>query len=119
MNTKGIPFLSFIGKRFVTREILFIQYPSLNHNNISEASRVFNLDETEVSFRELLSNCNQKGISASHTVATAALSDTRGSLDHLTLMPIVSADGKANSSVIILPYLQAPYRAVNGIHETF
>lgn len=67
----------------------------MEEHNIKDGSRIFNIDETGISFKHLLTHCNQQGIVETANTGTTMLSQTRGALDHVKLMPVVSADGNA------------------------
>jgi hypothetical protein len=42
----------------------------------------------------------------------------RGSIDHITFMPVVSAAGQALRPVVVLPGKHTRWRKVNGVVET-
>lgn len=90
----------------------------MDKHNVHDASRVFNVDDTGIYFKELLVHFNERGLVRSASNTTSILSNTRGLLDHVTMMPAISADGRCHTSVFIFPYTQEPYMVLNDSYKT-
>lgn len=90
--------------------------------NIKHARQLVNMDQSGSSFKKMVGRSLRKGMVPSDDSAKAlALQKTlatRGSLDRVTVMPVVSADGHAYKPCVVYPGKHAHYRTVNGRKET-
>ena len=87
--------------------------------NISSPAHVFNVDETGVSTRE----CSGSRVKVVTPAGARANSKTLGwssNAYRITIMPVVSGDGKCWSPVVVVPGRRPPYRKKRGsdIYET-
>lgn len=80
---------------------------------ITCSSQVFNTDESAVSTR---ARCNGKGVVLSSKGACTQCIELpwRGNASRVTIMPVVSADGRDWNPVIVIPGKRVPYRRVRG-----
>ena len=90
----------------------------VNRYNIRDSNRIFNLDDCGISFSKMARRSLRKGIGykAKNLVTTAV--DSKGNLDHVTVMAVVIASGKAYKPVIAFPGKQAHYRNIEGTTQT-
>lgn len=86
--------------------------------NIRDPNRIFNCDETGIILNKSSRRTLRKGVGGAHKTLQQIEIVTKGGLDHVTLMGIVSASGNAYKPAIIFPGKHARYRIVNGNVET-
>lgn len=106
----------------VTLEILLIHLASINDlmeaNDITEPDEVSNLDGTGISMRGMKfgrANCLAQNGTRGNTLELR----WRGTCDHVTVMPIISASGLIFTPLFVLPGSEARRRKRgNGKYET-
>lgn len=82
------------------------------------ASQVFNIDESGFSARKA-SLSHVKAFFRASSLANSIALNWSSKTEHLTLIPVVSADGRAWSPISILPGMRAKYRTrEDGRRET-
>lgn len=86
--------------------------------NINSPAQVFNMDQSGISLAKIVGRSLRKGVGPQNTILVQKTVRTKGSLDRVTIMPIVSADGKAYKPVVIFPGQRPHYRKVLGKLET-
>ena len=87
--------------------------------NVHDARRIFNIDESGVSVRNMARKSMRKGITIKgKDYAVSSLVRTRGSLDRVTVMCVVNAARESFKPVIVFPGKKPHYRRVNGVVET-
>jgi hypothetical protein len=79
---------------------------------------VFNLDESGLSLRGMALGGRAKAVSVKGGHGNARELKFRGSIDHITFMPVVSAAGQSLRPEVVLPGKHARWRKVNGVVET-
>ena len=89
---------------------------------IDEPSRVFNLDESGASFDKMTGRSLRRGVGPSSDKSksiTRAGLQTKGRLNHVTVMGVVSADGRAYKPAVVFPGNQHHYRVLaSGKRQT-
>lgn len=87
-------------------------------HSINDSSRIINLDESGFSLRGMTIG-RAKCIVKSGTRGNTRELKFRGSCDHVTLMPVVSAAGQVFTPLFVLPGKEARWRKrCNGKYET-
>lgn len=91
---------------------------AVHRYNIRSPLNIINADESGVSFKNLNGRSRRYAIGprASKIVHTGA--KMPGTLDHVTVMSVVSGIGRSYKPVIVFPGRQMHYRLVNGDHQT-
>ena len=76
-----------------------------NRYRIRHPSQVVNLDQSGSSFDRIHGRSLRRGIASSQrsTALTLASMRTKGILNHVTLMAVVGADGRANKPALVFP----------------
>lgn len=97
-----------LAAHFVRTEAIYAKY------NIRDSRQVFNIDETGVSFRDLSRGRCIRAAGSSQSEVVSAGARFRGNIDHVTLMPVVSADGSAYTPLVVIPGKRAPWKKVDG-----
>ena len=88
-------------------------------HSISDGCYVFNLDESGFSIRGMTLGGRSKCIVQRGTRANTREPKFKGTCDHVTLMPVVSAAGQVYTPVVVLPGKEARYRKrPDGSFET-
>lgn len=82
--------------------------------NIKDPRHVFNLDESGASFHQITGRSLRKGVCMKGQKVQRIAVRTKGNLDHVTIMSVVSAAGVALKPVVVFPGKQAHYRKVQG-----
>lgn len=78
--------------------------------DIHDPSRIFNLDESGFSIKGMTLGGRAKCIVSEGARGNIVEPKFRGSCDHVTLMPVVSAAGQALTPVVVLPGKEAKFR---------
>lgn len=88
------------------------------HFNIKHSSQVFNLDESGVSVRSA-NRGRSKAIFSSGRRTNCVDLKWSGNAEHVTIMPVVAADGEIYSPVVVLPGKNRKFRTTaSGVLET-
>lgn len=87
-------------------------------NNIRDEPFVFKLDESGLSFRGMKLGGREKCIITNNAHDNTKYLIFRGSIDHISLMPIASGTGQAYTHLVVLPGKETRYRQRNGVGET-
>lgn len=105
----------------VVEDITRIQ-AAFNRYNIKSPSQVVNMDQLGMRFKKMVGKSLRKGfVDRSRSKKNIALQrtlDSKGGLDRVTLMPAVSACGKAYTPCVVYPGKQPHYRKIYGRYET-
>ena len=84
----------------------------LKRYHINKASHIFNIDECGVSFDKM--NCRSLRRGVAHASVSRAMHfatiRTRGNLNHVTVMAVISADGKEYKLFLVSPGKLPHYR---------
>ena len=89
-----------------------------NEYNICSGAQIFNLDESGFS-TETAYRARAKGVMEASGRSNSIELKWSSNADHVTLMPVVSADGRARDPVAIAPGKRAKYRIrPDGTRET-
>lgn len=88
------------------------------HYEIRDASQMFNLDETGFSIKGMRTGGRTKCVVPKNARANSRDVTFRGSIDHVTFMPVVSASGQLYTPVCVLPGVEAKYRKTQRGYET-
>ena len=91
---------------------------TMNRYGITEARRVFNLDESGVSFRKMGHCSCRKVVGLENNNFVCSLVRTKGNLDRLTVMCVVNAAGEQYKPVVVYPGKKAHFRRIHGSVET-
>lgn len=95
---------------------------AIKRYGIRSASQIVNMDQSGMSFKKMVGRSLRKGfVSNNKGNKSSALQKTlsaKGNLDRVTIMPVVSACGKAFKPVVVYPGKLPHYRKVNGRFET-
>ena len=92
---------------------------AMDRYNVHDARRIFNIDESGVSFRTMAGKRLRKGITTrDKQYAFSSLVRTKGSLDRVTVLCVVNAAGERFKPAIVFPGKQPHYRRVDGVVET-
>ena len=88
----------------------------LQRYRITDPSRVVNLDEIGFSFDRMTQRSLRRGVThATHTTAVAIPAiRTSGNLNHVTMMVVVSSNGKAFKPLLVLPGKQPNFRRLSS-----
>lgn len=88
-------------------------------HGINDPTRIINLDESGFSIRGMTLGGRSKCVVSQGSRGNTTEPKFKGTCDHVTLMPVVSASGQAYTPVIVLPGKEARYRKrSSGIFET-
>lgn len=91
---------------------------TMKRYNIREAWQIFNMDETGHSFKRLVERSLRKVIGPKGRNLTLHASKTKGNLESVTVMPVLSASGTRYKPVVMYTGKQVHYRKVRGILQT-
>lgn len=90
--------------------------------NVRDPSRIINLDETGISFKSMTSRSIRRGIGIRKKHLFTTVARTKGNLERLTLMGVVSASGHAFKPLVdsFFAWKKAPLQVPRGwIHRDF
>lgn len=94
----------------------------MDRYNVNEAERIINLDQSGMSFNIKLGRSLRRGfVNGNEKKKELTLQktlETKGNLDRVTIMPVVSASGFAFKPCVIYPGKLPHYRKVNNTVET-
>ena len=76
------------------------------------------MDQSGISFAKMVGRCLRKVIDSSGQTLTEKAIRTRGNLEGVAVMPVVTASGNTYSQVVVYPGTQAHYRKVRGQVQT-
>lgn len=82
--------------------------------SIKQGSCIFNLDESGFSIRGMTLGGRKKCIVKKGTRANTKYVKFKGTVDHVTLMPVVSGSGQFYTPVFVLPGIESKYRKLSG-----
>jgi len=71
--------------------------------HIKDASLIFNMDQSGASFAKMTDRSLRKGVAPLNTTLVHSAARTRGCLERVTVMPVVSGGGVAYKLVIVYP----------------
>ena len=86
--------------------------------NIKDGSRVFNMDQSGISFAKMCGRSLRKAVTPENIKPVQIAVRTKGNLERVTIMPVVSASGQTYTPVIVFPGKQAQFRRVRGTLQT-
>lgn len=85
--------------------------------HINDGRRIFNIDQTGISFKSMRGRCMHKGIGPVEKNIVTTGAATKGNLSFVTVMPVINAAGQALKPVIVFPGVQPHWRRVNGNYQ--
>ena len=92
---------------------------AMDRFNVHDARRIFNIEESGVSFRTLARKILRKGITTrDKQYAFSSLVSTKGNLDRVTVLCVVNAAGESFKPAVVFPGKQPHYRRVDEVVET-
>lgn len=91
---------------------------AMDRYRIKDARFVFNMDQSGASFAKMTGRSLRKGVGPRNVALIHSAVRTKGNLERVTVMPVVSASGVAFKPVIVYPGKQAHYRKVSGHIQT-
>lgn len=110
-----------VSRSNVSEHIARVQ-AAINRYSIRSASQIINMDQSGMSFEKIVGRSLRKGFCDAATrkcsLAVQKTLQTKGNLNRVTVMPVVSASGTAYKPVIVYPGKLPHFRTVNGKHET-
>ena len=90
----------------------------LQRFNIKDPKYIFNLDQSGSSFAKMTGRSLWKGVGPKHTALIQSTVRTKGNLERVTVMPVVSAAGTTCKPVMGFPGKQAHFSRVKGEIQT-
>ena len=102
----------------VTEHIARVQ-AALDRYNIRDARCIFNVDQSGSLFARMVGRSLRKGIGKPGQTLEQSNVRTKGQLDRVTIMPVVSAAGSTFKPVIVYPGKNPHYRKVRGHWQDF
>ena len=106
-----------LSKRVVAEHVARVQAASARFY-IKDSKFIFNMDQSDASFEKMVGRSLRKRYAPKERVLVQTGIRTKGKLDRVTVMPVVSAAGVAYTPVIVFPGIQAHYRRVRGKSQT-
>ena len=108
--------ITAINPSTVSEHIARIQ-AALDRYGIRDPRFIFNTDQSGSSFKRMCGRSLRKGYGKKDKKLQQACIRPRGQLDRVTVMPFISASGKAYKPVIVFPGIQPHYRKVRGQYQ--
>ena len=90
---------------------------ALSRYGIRDPCLIVNTDQSGSSFKRMCGRSLRKGYGKKNKKLQQACIRTKGQLDRVTVMPCISASGKAYKPVIVFPGVQPHYRKVRGQYQ--
>lgn len=90
----------------------------MNRYNIHDAKFIFNMDQSGSSFEKIIGRSLRKGVGLIGQKLMQRTISTKGNLNRVTIMPVVSAAGKAFTHCLSFPGKTGHYRIVRGQYQT-
>ena len=103
--------ITAINPSTVSEHIARIQ-AAFDRYGIRDPRFIFNTDQSGSSFKRMCGRSLRKGYGRKDKKLQQACIRTRGQLDRVTVIPCISASGKAYKPVIVFPGIQPHYRKV-------
>ena len=101
----------------VTEHIARVQ-AAMDRYHINDPRFIFNMDQTGSSFEKIIGRSLRKGVGRKGQHLIQKTIRTKGDLVRVTVMPVVSAAGKAYTPCVIFPGKTPHYRIVKGQGQT-
>ena len=109
--------LSAVTKEHCAEHLARIRSIMLRYR-IRDSRFIFNLDQSGASFQKMVGRSLRKGIGRKGVKLIQKAIRTKGGLNRVTVMPVVSAAGLAYKPIVVYPGKRAHYRIVRGVVQT-
>lgn len=86
--------------------------------SINNAKHLFNTDQSAAYFAKMTGQSMRKCVGRKNMQLVLIEARTKGNLERLALMPMVSADGALYKPVLVLTEIFSHFRKMNSVHQT-